>query len=66
MCYKKTTNSVFFEDWFERFLLMAIPAGEGYTVIMDNAGFYRKKALRKLARGKIGLLFLQSYSLIIL
>jgi len=35
---------------------------KGYTVIMDNAGFHRKKELRKLARGKVRLLFLPPYS----
>ena len=29
---------------------------------MDNAGFHRKKELRKLARGKVRLLFLPPYS----
>jgi len=29
---------------------------------MDNASFHRKKILRKLARGKIRLLFIPSYS----
>jgi transposase len=29
---------------------------------MDNAGFHRKKRLRKLARGKVRLLFLPPYS----
>jgi transposase len=34
----------------------------GYTAIMDNASYHRKKWLRKLARGKIRLLFLPPYS----
>jgi transposase len=29
---------------------------------MDNASFHRKKVLRKLARGKVRLLFLPAYS----
>jgi transposase len=40
-------------------LLKEIP--KGYTVIMDNAGFHCKKRLRKLARGKVRLLFLPPY-----
>ena len=59
-CYKHTTNSRFFNDWFEHRLLNAIP--KGVTVIMDNAGFHCKKALRKLARGKVKLIFLPPYS----
>jgi len=59
-CYRHATNSAFFEDWFENKLLREIPSG--YTVIMDNAGFHRKKELRKLARGKVRLLFLPPYS----
>ena len=61
-CYQQTTNSAFFKNWFENSLLKAMPAGEGYTVTMDNAGFHRKKALQKLARRKVRLLFLPSYS----
>jgi transposase len=59
-CYKHATNSVFFEDWFENCLLKEIP--KGYTVIMDNASFHRKKRLRELARAKVRLLFLPPYS----
>jgi len=29
---------------------------------MDNAGFHRKKELRRIARGKVRLLFLPPYS----
>jgi transposase len=54
------TDSIFFEEWFEDRLLQEIP--NGYTVIMDNASFHRKKELRKLARGKVRLLFLPPYS----
>ena len=60
-CYKHTTNAVFFEQWFER-LMKKIPHGQGYTIIMDNASFHRKKELRRLARGKVRLLFLPPYS----
>jgi transposase len=61
-CYRHTTDSAFFEGWFVNCLLKEIPCGEGYTVIMDNACFRRKKILRKLARGKARLLFLPPYS----
>jgi transposase len=43
-------------------LLEEIPKKKGFTVIMDNAGFHRKEELRKLARGKVRLLFLPPYS----
>jgi transposase len=59
-CSRQTTNSGFFEDWFVNVLLAVIP--KGFTAIMDNAKFHRKAVLRKLARGKIRLLFLPSYS----
>ena len=59
-CYKHTTNSEFFENWFSGCLLKEIPAGN--TVIMDNAKFHNKERLRKLARGKVRLLFLLPYS----
>jgi len=62
ICYNHTTNSEFFENWFVHSLLEAIPNGNGYTVIMDNAAFHCKKRLRKLARGKVRLLFLPPYS----
>jgi transposase len=58
--YTQATNSEFFENWFKDFLLNEIP--NGYTVIMDNARFHRKKELRKIARGKVRLLFLPPYS----
>jgi transposase len=61
-CYKHATDAEFFEDWFENRLLRAIPWGEGYTVILDNARFHRRDALRRLARGKVRLLFLPPYS----
>ena len=60
-CYKHSTKGEFFEQWFEG-LLKLLPHGEGYTVIMDNAAFHRKARLRKLARGKVRLLFLPAYS----
>ena len=60
--HRHTTGAAFFEDWFENRLLKALPWGEGYTVIMDNASFHRKKVLKRLARGKVRLLFLPPYS----
>ena len=57
-CYRHATNAEFFENR----LLQAIPWGEGYTVILDNARFHRRDALRRLARGKVRLLFLPAYS----
>jgi hypothetical protein len=52
-CYKHPTGSEFFERWFANGLLAETP--KGYTVIMDNAQFHRKKILRKI-------LFLPPYS----
>ena len=59
--YNHSTTGAFFEQWFEG-LLQLLPHGEGYTVIMDNAAFHRKARLRKLARGKVLLIFLPAYS----
>jgi transposase len=59
-CYKQSTDSKFFEYWFKGYLLPVIP--KGFTVILDNARFHRKKELHKLARGKVRLLFLPPYS----
>ena len=59
-CYKHSTDSIYFEDWFENNLLEEIP--KGYTAIMDNARFHPKERLRKIARGKVRLLFLPPYS----
>jgi len=59
-CYNHSTDSVYFEDWFENNLLKEIP--KGYTVIMDNAKYHPKERLKKLARGKVRLLFLPPYS----
>jgi hypothetical protein len=59
-CYRQTTNSAFFERRFTECLLKEVP--EGYTVIPDNARFHRKKVLRRLAGGKVRLLFLPPYS----
>jgi transposase len=59
-CYKHTTASDFFEGWFANSFLKVIP--KGCTAILDNAKFHNKVRLRKLARGKIRLLFLPPYS----
>ena len=59
-CYKHSTDSEFFEEWFSNSLLKAIP--KGFTAILDNARYHNKKKLRRLARGKIRLLFLPPYS----
>jgi transposase len=59
-CYEQSTDSRFFEGWFENSLLKIIP--KGYTAIMDNARFHNKCRLQKLARGNIRLLFLPPYS----
>ena len=61
-CYRHSTNAALFEDWFENSLLSAIPHGAGYTVILDNASHHRREALKKLARGKVRVLFLPPYS----
>jgi hypothetical protein len=55
-CYRRMADSVFFEKRFEGSLLGELP--KGYTVIIDNARFHRKKELRRLARWKARLLFL--------
>jgi transposase len=60
LCYGGTARSAFFEDRFKNRLLPRVP--KGCTVIMDNASFHRKKALRKIARGSVRLLFLPPYS----
>ena len=59
-CYKHSTDSQFFEYWFNEYLLPTIPKGS--TVILDNARFHRKNELYKLAKGKARLLFLPPYS----
>jgi transposase len=59
-CYNHSTDSKYFVDWFENNLLLEIP--KGYTVIMDNAQFHPKEKLRRIARGKVRLLFLPPYS----
>lgn len=59
--YEHSTTATFFEYWFEEVLLPQIP--RGYTVIMDNASFHRKKMLQNIAcKSGINLLFLPPYS----
>jgi len=59
--YEGSTTSAIFEDWFEWQLLGEVP--EGSVVIMDNASFHRKEALREIAaRYGVGVLFLPAYT----
>jgi transposase len=59
--YSHSTNSAFFEDWFEFELLAAIP--EYSLIILDNASFYRKTQLYEIAaRYGVVVLFLPPYS----
>ena len=61
MIYESTTDSVLFEYWFEHSLLNSIPKNS--IIIMDNATFHRKAALRKLAvDADCEVLFLPPYS----
>jgi len=59
--YEHSTNSEFFEDWFEWELLGEVP--ENSIIIMDNASFHRKNKLIEIA-GRYGIvvLFLPPYS----
>ena len=60
-CYKGTTTSQIFEDWFCRFLLPETTIGD--VVIMDNASFHNKKRLRMCAEAyKVTIIFLPPYS----
>ena len=60
-CYEHSTNSAFFEDWFEWELLAVIP--EYSIIIMDNASFHQKKRLYEIAaRHNVFVLFLPPYS----
>jgi len=59
--YKGTTDHKLFEAWFSGALLKE--AKPGSVIVLDNATFHRKKALRKLAE-QVGcsVLFLPPYS----
>ena len=60
-CYNNTTTGESFETWFKDSLLINIP--KGYTIIMDNASFHRKKLLKKIVRGTgVRILYLSPYS----
>ena len=59
--YNNTTNSEFFEDWFEWELLSVVP--ENSIIIMDNATFHRKIKLIEIAtKYGVAVLFLPPYS----
>ena len=59
--YNHTTNSEFFEAWFERVLLKELPVN--HTIIMDRASFHRRNQLQSLAKqAGVNLLFLPAYS----
>ena len=59
--YGHSTNSAFFEDWFEWDLLGEIP--ENSIIIMDNASFHRKDILIEIAaRYGSFVVFLPPYS----
>ena len=59
--YGHTTNSEFFEDWFEWELLSVVP--ENSIIIMDNASFHRKNILVGIAaQYGVAVLFLPPYS----
>jgi hypothetical protein len=61
ICYKEPTTGMFFECWFEEFLLAEVR--EGKTIIMDNASFHRKKALKEIAiKHGVKIVFLPPYS----
>jgi transposase len=61
MEYADYTDHIVFEGWFEDMFLAELP--QGSTIVMDNASFHRKKALRELAgRAKCQVVFLPAYS----
>ena len=61
MIYDGTTDSVFFEHWFEHALLKSIPKYS--IIILDNASFHRKSTLHTLAAmAECEVLFLPPYS----
>jgi hypothetical protein len=61
LTYNFTTDSGFFEAWFEMWLLPLLP--KGTAIMLDNASFHRKSELYKIAneQGYI-LIFLPPYS----
>ena len=61
MRYDRPTNSAVFEFRFEDKLMPELSPGD--VVIMDNAQFHRKRALREIAsRRRVPVLFLPPYS----
>jgi len=61
MIYDGTTDCVLFEYWFETILLKSVPKYS--VIILDNATFHRKAALRLLAESAdCEVLFLPPYS----
>ena len=59
--YSHSMKADYFETWFVEHLLKALP--EGHTLIMDNASFHRKDALKTLAmHAGVKWLFLPPYS----
>jgi transposase len=60
-CYKGSTTSKIFENWFCDFLLPETQPGD--SIIMDNASFHNKKRLRKYALVyNVKIIFLPPYS----
>lgn len=59
--YKGTTDHVLFEWWFVNILLPMLTFG--MVIIMDNASFHRKAALKVLAeKAGVSVVFLPAYS----
>jgi len=59
--YSGTTDSMFFEWWFEFCLLPALKPGS--TIVLDNATFHRKSTLPGLAAAQnCAVIFLPPYS----
>ena len=59
--YKENMDHFLFEDWFENDLLQNIAPGS--VVILDNATFHRKNAIRKLViNANCEVVFLPPYS----
>ncbi len=59
--YGGTMTSTLFEWWMENELLKKL--SKGSTIVMDNASFHRKEALREMIERKgLRLIFLPPYS----
>jgi transposase-like protein/transposase len=48
LCYQGAMNGTGFEEWFENSLLKSVERGK--TIIMDRAGFHRKKQLEEICK----------------